>query len=109
MKKLVIGVLAGMSITCLVAMKSNFYDVKKSTAEVEQLQGIYVFSDSKPVSEFQYLGTVKTTFFKLGSKEYQGIRNAMIRKAKEDYPTCDGIIISFNDGGTNRADAIKFK
>ncbi len=92
-----------------LAMRTNFYDVKKGTAEVEQYQGLYVFTDSKPVSEYEYLGTVKLTFRIGNSGQYQSVRDVMIKKCKKDYPQADGIIMIFKDGGTDRADAIKFK
>ncbi len=106
--------IAACFIICFVllttlAMRGNFYDVKKGTAEVDQYQGVYVFTDSKPVSEYEYLGTVKLTFRIGNSGQYQSVRDVMIKKAKKDYPEADGIIMIFKDGGTDRADAIKFK
>ena len=106
MKKVTLAViLIGLS---LLSMKKAYYDVKKSTAEVEQMQGLYIFTDSKPVAEYEYLGTVKLSLG-LGSGQYQNVRNVLIKRAKKEYPQSDAIILLLKDGGTDRADVIKFK
>jgi hypothetical protein len=106
MKKIILLVtlISGVS---LFGMRS-YNDFKKSHSEVDQYQGIFVFTDSKPLKEYEYLGTVKMTMG-LGSGQYQNVRNVLIKKAKKDYPQADGLIMNFKDGGTDRADAIKFK
>lgn len=83
-------------------------DNDKAKAEVNQLQGVYVFTDSKPIKEYDYLGTVKNTFT-MGSGQYQPLRDKLIKKLKKDFPTADGAIFYFNNGSTDRCDAIKFK
>lgn len=77
-------------------------------AEVEQIQGFYVFIDSKPVQEYEYLGTVKSSM-NLISSQYQSIRDALIKKARKEHPSGNGIIFHFSNGGTDKADVIKFK
>lgn len=84
------------------------YDAKINTAEVEQYEGIYVFVDSKPVREYEYLGTEKV-IFTLGSGQYRDIRDKLIRKVKKEYPQANGIIFHFNEGAADKADAIKIK
>jgi len=49
MKKIIIGSLIGISLTTLVAFTVANYEPKKATGEVEQMQGLYIFTDSKPV------------------------------------------------------------
>lgn len=61
MKNLIKGILIGLSLVLLVAFAAINYEPKKATAEVEQMQGLYIFTDSKPVLEYEYLGTVKST------------------------------------------------
>lgn len=78
-------------------------------AEVNQLQGIYIFTDSKPVQDYNYLGTVKNGFRVAGSSQYTATRDRMIKKLKESYPDADAAIFYFNDGSADRCDAIKFK
>ena len=83
------------------------YEPKNSTAEVEQIQGCYIFVDSRPIKKYEYLGTCKYTIA-LASTQYQSVRDKLIKKIKKEYPDADGIIFHFHDGGQDRADAIKF-
>lgn len=77
----------------------------KSKATVEQQEGVYIFILSKPVAEYEYLGTVvvKATW----SGEATEIIDKMIKKTKKDYPNAQGII--FTDTGLGKADVIRFK
>ena len=107
MKKIIIGSLIGISLTSLVAFTVANYEPKKATGEVEQMEGLYIFTDSKPVLEYEYLGTVKATFGM--DSQYQGVRDKLIKKAKKDFPSADGLIMQFKSGGTDKCDAFKFK
>ncbi len=107
MKKTILGVLIGFTITAMLGFTYMSYEPKKATAEVEQMQGLYIFTDSKPVLEYEYLGTVKATIGM--DSQYQGVRNKMIDKASRDFPNADALIMQFKSGGTDRCDAIKFK
>lgn len=86
------------------------YDVRKNTAEVEQIQGFWVFIDSKPVTEYDYLGTINGTRGR-GSfnPQYTVIRDALLKLARKQYPDADGIILHLNAGGKDRADVLHFK
>ncbi len=107
MKNIILGSIIGISLTSLVAFKVATYEPKKATGEVEQMQGLYIFTDSKPVLEYEYLGTVTATFGM--DSQYQGVRDKLIKKAKKDFPNADGLIMQFKSGGTDKCDAIKFK
>lgn len=102
-----VAVLCGMALTSLFAFKS-LYEAKKNTAEAEQYQGIYVFTDSKPVKQYDYLGSVKSSGFS-GGGQYEDVRDKLIKKTKADFPTADAIILHLKAGGTDHADAIKLK
>lgn len=111
MKNAIILVLAFILISILTsgvntdnAPTSN----EKGLAEVNRVEGYYIFTDSKPVQDYEYLGTIKggVTFT---SGQYEPVRNVLIRKAKKRYPKADGLILHLKDGGTDRADAIYFK
>jgi len=80
----------------------------KANAVVNQVQGYYLFIDSKPVAAYEYLGTVKYNN-SLANTQYSNVRDQLIKRIKKDWPTADGIIFSFNSGGADHADAIKFK
>ena len=80
---------------------------------MNQVNGCYLFIDSKPVSSYDYLGTVEISNKDLrknpGSGQFQHLRDILIKKAKEKYPNAEGVIFNFHDGGIDKADAIKFK
>ena len=57
--------------------------------------------------EYEYLGTVKSNVTMSG--QYEDVRNNLIRRAKKEYPAAEGIILNLKDGGTDKADVIKFK
>jgi hypothetical protein len=96
------------AIALLFASVSAEYVPRNSTAEVTQVQGCYIFMDSKPVKEYKYLGSVKIGMT-WGSGQYQDVRNALIKKVRKKYPDADGVILNLYDGGTDVCDAIKFK
>jgi hypothetical protein len=84
--------------------------VKKSSADVNQVEGYYIFTDSKPVLEYEYLGTVKFNGgLGFSSEQYTDVRNKLIKRAKKEFPRADGIIFYFATGSADRADLIKFK
>jgi len=103
MKKNVLILVAGIIMSLLFSFKL-VYDSKKSTAEVEQEEGMFVFYKSKPVSEYEYIGTYKVKLILDNNPTL--LFNKLIRKTKEKYPNATGIIID-NDMG--KCDAIKFK
>jgi hypothetical protein len=105
MKKISLGILTGLSLTLLIAFSTATQEIKNSTAEVKQVQGLYIFTDCKPVKEVDYLGTVKVKGVVMSNK-YTAMRDLLIKKAKKDFPKADGIIISDD---SFEADAIKFK
>ena len=110
MKKISLGVLIGLSLTLLIAFSSDkTQEVKNSTAEVNQVEGLLIFTDCKPVKEYEYLGTVKSSTGGFGNSQYEGVRNRLIKKVKNEYPKADGAIMYLNYGQADKADAIKFK
>jgi hypothetical protein len=81
---------------------------EKGNAVVNQYEGLYIFTDCKPVSEFEYLGTVKYSG-SFGSGQYVEVRDALIKKAKKDFPGCNAIILTLIEGSADKADAVKLK
>lgn len=77
-------------------------------AVVNQVEGLYIFSDSKPVEKYTYLGTVKGNFV-WSSGQYESIRDALIKKARKNYQNFDGLILNLKDQGIDKADVIKFE
>lgn len=107
MKKRILKITLGVCALALVGFTTSNYVTKKSTAEVEQMEGVYLFVDSKPVTEYEYLGTVKISF--AWDSQYTGVRDKLIKKGKKDFPNADGFILQFKSGGQDKCDAIKFK
>jgi hypothetical protein len=95
---LIIGALTVMGF-------KTIYEAKKSTSEVEQVQGLYIFIHSKPVAEYEYLGSFTPNF--VPSKNAKSITNYMIKKGKEAYPNANGII--FTDDEMGKADMVLIK
>lgn len=77
-----------------------------NTAIVNRVNGLHVFTDCYPVSQYEVLGTVKTNAF---DGQYSSVRDALIKKAKKEFPAADGILIFPNSNGSDRADVIKMK
>ena len=92
MKKTLIAFLLGISITGLIAFTAVKYEAKKSTAEVEQMQGLYVFIHSKPVMEYEYLGSFTPSL--VPSSKARSIINYVIKKGKEKYYVLDILVWS---------------
>lgn len=100
-----------LSVVLLVATAFTVvnYEPKKATGEVEQIEGLYIFTDSKPVLKYEQLGQVKISYNI--AKPYQDARFDLIKEVKKDYPTAEGLILLFesNETATYRANAFKFK
>lgn len=79
----------------------------KSLAKVERIQGIYIFSDSRPVADYDVVGTMKIGL--MGNPQYEKLRNEFIREMKWKYKEADGLILHLNNGGADTAEAIKLK
>jgi len=107
MKKLFSWIIIGIGITAMVGAGLEGYVVKKNTAEVNTEMGLYIFTESKPIMEYDYLGTVKTSISWTGY--YPELKSILIKKVKKDYPQANAIIINFKNGGDAYADVIKFK
>lgn len=104
-RNLLLTFIAGAAIVSLFGFKMA-YDAKKNTAEVENVQGLYIFMSSKPVSDFEYLGTVDCPKI-VKEKQYDYMMPLMVKRAKEKFPNCDAVI--FKDNNVWVVDAIKFK
>lgn len=97
-----------VGLLLILLLASNTLSKKNALAEVNKMQGVYLFTDSEPVQEYEHLGTVGNGVY-LGSSQYEGVRNNLLKKALKKYPNADGIIFHLHDGGADRADAIKFE
>jgi hypothetical protein len=105
MKRPLLLVITVLSIVAILAFKST-NEIKRDYASVNQVSGLYVFLESKPLAEYEVLGTVKKTGLVWNGKAKE-MQNILIRRAQDDYPKCDGII--FDDISMEHATVIKFK
>lgn len=95
---------------CLISLLNSFG--QKDLAEVNKIKGFYVFVDSKPTAEYESLGEVKVDEKDAEvkkSQQYQVVRDNLIKNARAANYTADGIILTFVNGGVDKAEIIKFK
>ena len=94
----------------------------KQLAKVDNYSGIYVFSESEPVAEYETLGDVSVssgessiysigglTFVSGGTLQYSELRNSLIVAAVMANRQVEGVIIRPEKAGCGRATMIKFK
>ena len=89
----------------LIALVTGFRVAPTSNANatVEQIEGIYIFVQSKPTEPNDYLGSIKRGgFLETPTEMLRGI----IKKAKKQYPDVQGVIV---DRDYEKADCVKFK
>lgn len=104
MKKILFSIL----IITAVGFSVKTDNSDKAAATVNQAQGLYLFTDSKPANQYDFLGTVKYNNV-LSNPQYNNVRDQLIKRIKKEWPAADGVIFHFNSGGADHADAIKFK
>lgn len=98
------ALLFSVAILLLLSARIPTYDAKNSTAEVEKVEGIYIFYRSKPVNEYEYLGTHKIKISWTGQPDE--LFDTLVKKAKKKYPNLEAIIVADD---LEQCDAIKFK
>ncbi|MGH1339258.1 MAG: hypothetical protein ACRBFS_24280 [Aureispira sp.] len=103
--------LIGLLTVILSTISATVYITKNNNnlAEVNRMQGVYIFTDSEPVQDYEHLGTVNISEWVVMSSQYTAKRNLLIKKTLKKFPKADGIILHLYDGGTDKADAIIFK
>lgn len=112
MKK--IKIVNSISVATIITLSTILISFRpspdKSAAKVRQFQGLYIFSDCTPIAEYQVLGTIQRTgVMSFRSSQYESIRDVLITRAKKEYPDAEGLILDLRDGGTDKADVIRFK
>jgi len=108
MKKLLLASILLFSINATA--QSNIATVKK-------IQGLYIFSDNEPISDYIVFGEISISTqdaqndvdIKSSLGHYQAVRDFLIKKTRISNSLADGIILSLVDGGTDKAIIIKFK
>lgn len=107
MKNQVLFFLAGMVFTILFAFTTATFTPSRATAEVVRADGFYIFTDSKPVMEYDSLGVVELGF--VSGTQYNSIRANLIQRSRKKYPQGDGLLMQLTNGGVDRCVVVKFK
>ena len=103
MKKVILGFFIATVIFGAFAFKT-MYEPQKKTAEVTQMEGMFIFIKATPVMPYDVVGSEKTTVAWKGKPE-EMVKIAI--KKKSEHPQADGII--FTNDEMDRYDFIKFK
>ncbi len=109
MKKTILGITIGFSISLFFAFTIANYELKNNTAEVEQVQGYLIFAKSKPVKDYEHLGTIKGPT--IGSHEFDRLVEQLVKKVRKQYPKADALLFDsvIRQTHNTRVSVIKFK
>jgi hypothetical protein len=106
MKKIFLSLILFITTICGLNAQSNL-------AEVNKINGFYIFVDSKPTADYDVVGEVKvdeTDKDVIRSQgQYSDVRDNIIKNARIANYGADGLIFTFINGGTDKALIIKFK
>jgi hypothetical protein len=80
--------------------------VAKNLAQVNEVDGYYIFQQCKPMREYEVLGEVKKTGITWTGSPKEMFKT-LLRRTKKDFPKADGLI--FEDVQVEHAQCIKFK
>lgn len=95
--------IGGLEATVIKFKESN----NKSKALVNIYQGVKIFLDSEPLTEYEVIGSINKLLSWTGSlSEY---RNGIVKKTRKKYPNAEGVILSEKAIGGLQATVIKFK
>ena len=96
--------LTALALILSLSLLFSFNTPTDRLANVDQVQGIYLFYHSKPVDDFEYMGTYKIGMTISGQPDE--LFNKMLKKVKNQYPDAQAIIIAED---MSKCDVIKFK
>lgn len=105
MKKNLSSLLFALSISILFAFQVTNLQTNESTAKVNKINGLYIFTDSQPIAPYDSLGTVDIGF--ITGTQYEQIRNNLIKRAKAKFPNANGLIMKFDKKGIDKCTVIK--
>ena len=99
-KRIALGVLG----VALLAMSFKMA-IDKATANVEQVNGVYVYAFAKPTAKYDVLGMVKVKGM-VSNEKGPHMVDLLTGYAKKDYPSGEAIIVNSD---FEKAEVIKFK
>lgn len=86
-------------------IKFNNTDEDFSLARAKRYSGLYVFCDSEPLKQYEYLGNIKGKHTWV--PQYTNLRDDFIKKCAKQYKDANAIILHLVTGGKDSAEAIK--
>jgi len=89
-----IGSMVGIIIISVTGFKIAAYELKQNTAEVEQVDGFFIFYKSKPVKDYERVGHYKIEVAWKGDPE--SLLKQLLNKSMKKYPNGNGLIIAEN-------------
>lgn len=89
----------------LLLVFSSFQSSTTRTANVEPVNGIYIYFHSRPAEQYDYLDTYTIQIAMTGKPEE--LINMMLNKVRKKYPEANGIIITSDE--LDQCDIIKLK
>jgi hypothetical protein len=101
MKKLLFIIMVSFPLVTIGQTKTEFsltgqaIENKNANSQVEQKEGILIFSYSKPTSSYRVIGTAKPNL--LGSSDCGSLIDQLVKKIKKRYPTAQGLIILIDE------------
>jgi len=107
------GQVEGVLLTLVTGSADKAHMVKfknseenHSLAKAKRYRGIYVFCDSDPITQFEYLGNLKGKHTLI--PQYCNLRDDFVKKCAKKYKDAKGIVLHLVSGGKDTAEAIKF-
>lgn len=73
----------------------SFNNPNRKTAEVRQIDGVFIYYMSTPVDKYEALGTVDNSGI-ISSKKPEALIPYMLKRLKKQYPNANGIIMERN-------------
>ena len=107
MKSNLLACLMGCAITLMFAFTMSNTNPAASSAQVVSIEGLYIFTDSKPLMPYDSLGTVDLGF--VWDTQYESVRNNLIKRAKREHMQADGLILKLDKKGVDKCTVIRFK
>ena len=104
MKKLMILLLFVLPLSYTLSLIGAQNDI--SICRVVKNSGIYIFCDSDPITQYDYLGNLKGKHTLM--PQYSTLRDDFVKKCAKKYKDAKGIILHLVSGGKDTAEAIKF-
>jgi hypothetical protein len=98
------------SVSCYYSLPgSNTKINTDQLAAVDQIQGIYIFAKCKPVTSYEFVGTVSAPTF--GNHEFDNLVLLLIKNCKKEYPAANALLFDspIKQTHNTKCSAIKLK